>query len=163
MLAFRIIFIEEEEMKRGTDERRSRKKMNGDSKGKPSSSALGNSKVVMKFYFTVSPSMLFMEYVSLKTHSIKFFYLSLDTELRTSTISHCIKLPARAPYSSFNVPFQCLKFPAHSISPDTFGLLIIDSHFIFKVGISLPFSNKNVFFSITLSFILRWSLRVKLF
>lgn len=90
--------------------------------------------------------MLFLEYMSLKTHFRRFSYLSLDTELRASTISHCIKLPPRAPDSSFSaLSFsQLLTFFAPPVSLDTLAV-IIDSHFPFKVWFFFLFSNKTVF------------------
>ena len=58
---------------------------------------------IVEFYLAASFYMLFLEYMSLKAHFRRFGYFSLGSELRASTISYSIKLPSRAPVSSFHV------------------------------------------------------------
>lgn len=79
--------------------------------------------------------MLSLGYMSLAAHS-RCGYLSLDTELRAGTSSHCIKLPLRAPDASFSalLPGKLSHFLlVPSLETDTLAVFITDSHFRFKV------------------------------
>lgn len=119
---------------------------------------------LIKFYLPASLPMLFLEYMSLKTHFRRFCYLSLGTELRASTISHCIKLPPRAPDSSL-VPFPLASF-SHSLlilSLQILWLSLLIHTFHSKYDFFFFSSLTRLFFSITLSLTQRWDLRVRLF
>lgn len=119
---------------------------------------------IVKFYLTSSFYMWFLGYLSLTAHFRRLGYFSLDSEFRARTISYCIKLPPRAPASSFHVLFPASGshfLLCSSLQIPWLPLLIhaLDSEY---GPPPTPFSNKIVFLSVNWSLTVRWSLRVKL-